>query len=348
MLDVRPGITDLASIVFADEGEILAGSARSRPALQPDHPALEEPGWRCFMSITRRCASMCVFVFWTALALVSRRRALDAVRAHPARWEADPLLIADGARREPLLALSAAGSDTSRREISDVRRQMSTQACAHRQLTRLTMNRRRGYAIWCTCCWPPSALVASFLLRFEFSLARAVPAHAAGGAAGAGGGQARRVSRLRSARSGLALCGILRPGAHGRWPTCRVRSLAAAVALRLAIGSAFPRSIHVLDFLLCLAFMTAARAAARCSVERHRRPAPGVRVRTVLIYGAGKAGVTVLSEIRAHPGSAIARPGFSTTILAKRGMRHPRRARPRFGRGALAGLAAQAGASRRS
>ena len=27
MLDVRPGITDLASIVFSDEGEILAGSA---------------------------------------------------------------------------------------------------------------------------------------------------------------------------------------------------------------------------------------------------------------------------------------------------------------------------------
>jgi len=26
MLSVRPGITDLASIVFADEGDILAGS----------------------------------------------------------------------------------------------------------------------------------------------------------------------------------------------------------------------------------------------------------------------------------------------------------------------------------
>src|ERR1700722_8055145 len=33
-------------------------------------------------------------------------------------------------------------------------------------------------------------------------------------------------------------------------------SAAATVALRMVIGSTFPRSIHVLDFILCLALMT--------------------------------------------------------------------------------------------
>ena len=43
MLSVRPGITDPASIVFSDEGEILKGQRRSRSSLQPDHSSLEEP-----------------------------------------------------------------------------------------------------------------------------------------------------------------------------------------------------------------------------------------------------------------------------------------------------------------
>ena len=43
LLTVRPGVTDLASIVFADEGRILGNSANPRPALQSDHSPLEKP-----------------------------------------------------------------------------------------------------------------------------------------------------------------------------------------------------------------------------------------------------------------------------------------------------------------
>jgi hypothetical protein len=41
MLAVRPGITDLASIVFADEGADSGGQRRSGPALPPADPSVE-------------------------------------------------------------------------------------------------------------------------------------------------------------------------------------------------------------------------------------------------------------------------------------------------------------------
>jgi FlaA1/EpsC-like NDP-sugar epimerase len=76
-----------------------------------------------------------------------------------------------------------------------------------------------------------------------------------------------------------------------------VSSFVAAAVLRFAIGSAFPRSIYILDLVLSLTLMVASRALARVMFETHR-PA---NTRRILIYGAGKAGVTVLSEIRSNP-----------------------------------------------
>jgi FlaA1/EpsC-like NDP-sugar epimerase len=114
--------------------------------------------------------------------------------------------------------------------------------------------------------------------------------------------------------------------------------LAATVVLRLAIGSAFPRSIHILDGVLCLMLMIAARAGLRVAFDLrqaafHSRPRAGEEARhgirdsttdgnqagglssfrpsarriaagpprRVLIYGAGQAGVRLLDEIAASP-----------------------------------------------
>lgn len=77
-----------------------------------------------------------------------------------------------------------------------------------------------------------------------------------------------------------------------------VASAAATVVLRVVIGSSLPRSIHIIDLLLSLTLMVAARVLARLIVEQllsSERPR-----RRILIYGAGKAGVTVLSEIRTN------------------------------------------------
>jgi lipopolysaccharide/colanic/teichoic acid biosynthesis glycosyltransferase len=102
MLSVRPGITDPASIVFSDEGEILKGSTdpdllynqiirpwKSRLALAYiDHSSVPTDVW---------------LIILTLIAIVSKRRALRLLGRTMHRWELDALLIRIAAREEPLL-----------------------------------------------------------------------------------------------------------------------------------------------------------------------------------------------------------------------------------------------------
>jgi len=108
-------------------------------------------------------------------------------------------------------------------------------------------------------------------------------------------------------------------------------SVAAALLLRWELGSGFPRSIHVLDFLLCLAFMTGARLVVRLRFE----PSCDAGSRRILIYGAGRAGVTLLSEIREHPELGYHVTGFLDDNPLKRDLRM-RGVRVVGGRAALA------------
>ena len=110
ILGIRPGITDLASIVFADEAEILAGSAdpdlkynqvirpwKSRLALAYlDHASLALDG---------RILAI------TLLSAISRPRALSAVAELLESWGSDPLLIQAALRESPLLAWPPPGSE---------------------------------------------------------------------------------------------------------------------------------------------------------------------------------------------------------------------------------------------
>ncbi len=110
MLKVRPGITDLASIVFADEGSILAGSRD--PDL--DYNRLIRP-WKSRLALVyveRRSLRLDLrIVAWTALGLFSRRRALDRVAAQVARMGAGERLAQICARRAPLVAYPPPGAD---------------------------------------------------------------------------------------------------------------------------------------------------------------------------------------------------------------------------------------------
>ncbi len=94
-------------------------------------------------------------------------------------------------------------------------------------------------------------------------------------------------------------------------------SAVSTVVLRVALGSSFPRSIHILDLLLCLTLMVAARVLARVLLETpSERPQ-----KRILIYGAGKAGITVLSEIRANPQLGYEVAGFLDDDPQKRNLR---------------------------
>lgn len=109
MLQVRPGITDLASIVFSDEGEILAGSAdpdflygqiirpwKSRLALL----YVEHGSWTVDVRI----------LAWTAAAPISRRWALDRVGKLLEAWGVGEPLLHMAGRAVPLLAYPPPGA----------------------------------------------------------------------------------------------------------------------------------------------------------------------------------------------------------------------------------------------
>jgi len=103
LLEVRPGITDLASIVFADEGEILAGAS------DPDllYNQVIRP-WKSRLALAcidhgSRLTDLRIIAL-TLLACLSRRRALRGVEHLLTRWHADSLLQKTATRREPLLA----------------------------------------------------------------------------------------------------------------------------------------------------------------------------------------------------------------------------------------------------
>jgi lipopolysaccharide/colanic/teichoic acid biosynthesis glycosyltransferase len=103
LLSERPGITDLASIVFADEGDILSGAA------DPDalYAAVIRP-WKNrlgLLYVERRSLAIDLrLIAVTAIALVSRRAALRHVDAILAQWDADMDLRAICARQGPLPA----------------------------------------------------------------------------------------------------------------------------------------------------------------------------------------------------------------------------------------------------
>jgi lipopolysaccharide/colanic/teichoic acid biosynthesis glycosyltransferase len=110
LLDARPGLTDLASIVFSDEGEILAGSA------DPDllYNQIVRP-WKsrlALLSLARASFGLDLrILFWTAGALVSRPWALARVGAQLERWNVGDPLLTIARRRRPLAPYPPPGAD---------------------------------------------------------------------------------------------------------------------------------------------------------------------------------------------------------------------------------------------
>lgn len=108
LLDAKPGVTDFSSIVFSDEGDILKEQA------DPDiaYNQLIRPGksmlglfyieHRSFVLDIELC-------FLTAIAIVSRERAVSGVCARLKGLGASQELLRIAARREPLVPLPPPG-----------------------------------------------------------------------------------------------------------------------------------------------------------------------------------------------------------------------------------------------
>jgi len=102
LLNIRPGITDFASIVFSDEGSILAGQA------DPDiaYDQLIRPGKSLLglFYIQNRSLWIDINLIWlTLVGIVSRPRALVGVTALLRDLGADEALLELAARSKPLL-----------------------------------------------------------------------------------------------------------------------------------------------------------------------------------------------------------------------------------------------------
>lgn len=110
MLSAAPGITDLASVVFADEGEILAGS--DNPDLL--YNRIIRP-WKSRLALAYIEHASPVLdakiIALTLLSALSRRRALRGVARILENWDADPLLRRMALRESPLLAWPPPGSE---------------------------------------------------------------------------------------------------------------------------------------------------------------------------------------------------------------------------------------------
>lgn len=91
-----------------------------------------------------------------------------------------------------------------------------------------------------------------------------------------------------------------------------VASALCAAAL-IELSSGFPRSVCVLDLMLCFLFLSARFLASRFLMETRRasvaREADS-NARNVFIYGAGRAGIALLSELRRKAGSGYRVRGF--------------------------------------
>lgn len=109
LLEVRPGITDFASIVFSDEGDILAadGGDPDRAYERLIRPWKSELG--LFYIAHRTPGLDLVLVMLTALALVSKPAARSAVGAILQRLGARHALVEVACRRTPLQPAAAPG-----------------------------------------------------------------------------------------------------------------------------------------------------------------------------------------------------------------------------------------------
>lgn len=110
LFTVRPGITDLASIVFADEGEILQGS----PDPDLDYNRVIRP-WKSrlgLLYLDRQSMGLdWRILVWTAFGLFARRRVLHQVASAVGKLDADELTSRMAARREPLIAYPPPGAE---------------------------------------------------------------------------------------------------------------------------------------------------------------------------------------------------------------------------------------------
>ena len=166
----------------------------------------------------------------------------------------------------------------------------------------------------------PAALLAlylAFMLRFDFSLA------------GFDWVRMWRTVGLFLAVQMLAFSALTRRNAVSRmvsvaelvalFLTSTAASVLGSVSALLFDRSGFPRSIYLLDWILFFLLMTAVSFGKRIYTEFRTYLVPRQNRKSILIYGAGAAGLTLARELRTNPRLAYRVVGFLDDDQAKLG-----------------------------
>lgn len=110
LLDIRPGITDFSSIVFSDEGDILAGS--DDPDLKYNQVIRPWKSRLGLLYVQKHTFFVDLQVIWlTVIAIVSRERALNGLQHILKKLGASDRLLRVSRRREPLQPYPPPGLD---------------------------------------------------------------------------------------------------------------------------------------------------------------------------------------------------------------------------------------------
>jgi FlaA1/EpsC-like NDP-sugar epimerase len=98
-----------------------------------------------------------------------------------------------------------------------------------------------------------------------------------------------------------------------------IGSFAGFIVIRFFGPPGFPRSVYLLDFLLCFLATSGIRAAVRI-LREGQASTGGPKDKRALIYGAGSAGIILLREIRNNPKLLYQVVGFIDDRPDKQGL----------------------------
>src|ERR1035438_4727245 len=99
-------------------------------------------------------------------------------------------------------------------------------------------------------------------------------------------------------------------------------SVVSCILIKVIAPRGFPRSIYLLDLMICFLATSGLRLILRLMMEvtSNTRSTKGVE-KSTLIYGAGDAGITLLREIRNNPRLSYSVLGFLDDRPDKKGLR---------------------------
>jgi FlaA1/EpsC-like NDP-sugar epimerase len=96
-------------------------------------------------------------------------------------------------------------------------------------------------------------------------------------------------------------------------------SALSCIAIRFIAPAGFPRSVYLLDLMICFLGTSGVRMIVRMMAEATSHGSNGAPEKNTLIYGAGDAGVTLLREIQRNPKLLYRVRGFLDDRADKKG-----------------------------